>query len=261
MALFILSMIVWWIITIILAGFLAGLLLTKKISDGKFKERAYTKLTLWVVMISFMSLLINAVTNIYVLEDTKEALRAQAEGIAPVDYLLEIRLVDEDYNKFFPTFRLAGIYHDVNFTFRPSRKSIRMYARNKGQSTTGQINFYLKPKDKDIFYGGSVGKVIGPLDYAHIEFDKIRYKECFGGQGESEWRDALERCDASSIQTGLMDWILKVDFANPLDHENPQCYSFKICIYNESQGEGWCKSQWKEDYFDLNPIDCPEPWF
>jgi len=238
--------------------------LNRWINKDQKKQRYYTRLTMCVVVISFGSILlmlIMVVMNASIMGDTKEALQVQIKGIPPVNPLIIIKLDDEDYNHFYFSYELVGLYyHEDSKKFWPKEEEISMYIRNSGQQDGGLIKFYLTDENKQFNerIESSVGS-IGSFDFKHLKF-WIRHENCSSGEGKEEYYKERERCDYHKLSTGKMKWYLKVDCPACLDEVNPKCYSFNICVFNESQKEEWCKLQWNKKDGELTPVECPEDW-
>lgn len=254
-----------YVVLIVFSCYFFGKKLNNWINKGEPGAKYYTRLTMYIVIISLFSVLIimgNSIITVYMIKDTKDALEAQARGIAPIRPRIIPKLINEDYNHFFPSFRLVNLVRqDENWTFGVDKEEIRFYVRNDGQGNPGNVNFYLRDND-GLFQADNINKVIKPFDFEYLEF-LVRYKKCYSGKGRERW-EQIEKdgCDESLLKTGLMDWILKVDCTACQNERNPQCYSFKICVYNVSQQEDLCKLQWEDEFGELTPLsECPEPWF
>jgi len=240
--------------------------LNQWIDKNETGAKYYTRFTMMLSVISLGSILlmlIGVLMNAYIMEDTKKAMQAQAEGIAPVNPKIDVELIDEDYNHFFSVHSLVGVlFSTEKNTSYVGEGKISMFARNNGQGNAGDVHFYLMNSNKT-FHSKSVAKSINPFDYAYIEFN-VWNKECQKATreatGKEDFKKAYDICKEvkSKFPFGLMDWFLLVD-CKPCK-EQKKCYSFKICVYNETQEEKWCKLQWDKKFDKLEPMECPEEW-
>ena len=84
---------------------------------------------------------------------------------------------------------------------------------------------------------------------------KIRNRKCFpNGIGKKQFFELREKgCEESFFEEGLMNFILIEEFGAEFN-----CYSFNLCIYNQSSGENWCEDNFSNSNFELNPITCPK---
>lgn len=207
-----------------------------------------------------MTTVLLALTSIWMVWNSNESLRIQSEGIPPINPKMVPTLVTEDYNQFFPTFYLIDLYHDANWSFWPRTENIGLYVRNSGQSP-GSVNFYMKDSE-DLFVASSERNgIIEPFNYKYIDF-KIRYNGCFSGSGEENYKKLKkEECNYKNLSTGLKKWFFKIDCQSCQSEINPKCYSFNICVYNESQQERWCLEKFKDNDFELIETECPDPWW
>jgi len=261
-------MLLWiiFIIVIIFLGFLFGLILDKRIQKKGMKKQPYIRLTLWIVIISFISVLImsfSLLINISLLEDTKNALQAQAKGIAPINPEIIPQLINKDYNKYFKTFDVADLIvenADYNFKneskFFPRKATLRLIVRNIGQGEAGNANFEIFQKDGTLYSPCCKNEIVEPFRFKYIEFD-FWYKNCSMGFGREEYERSIENCKKFLGESGIYDFVLKINCNSCQWEKNPRCYSFSICLYNSPiTGEEWCSSELEEKQFNLKQVNC-----
>lgn len=200
-----------------------------------------------------------ALTSIWMAWSADKSLKIQSQGMPPINPDMVPTLSDKNYNKFFPNFYLADLNHDSNWNFWPRTENIELYVRNRGQSP-GHVNFYMRDLEKLFIANSESNGIINPFDFKNVKFE-IRYKDCFGGSGEENYKKLKEEgCNYKNLSTGLKELFFKIDCPSCQSEKNPECYSFNICVYNESQQERWCLEKFKDNDFALIPTECPDSW-
>jgi hypothetical protein len=251
-------MIIWIIIwvLIILISLVIGIILHKKIEKGNFGKKPYTKLTMWMVILYFMSVIIlsgNLLLNAILIEN-------QMKAISQIDPDLIVKLDNEESNKMFMKGYIIGLSHDDNWSFWPIKLNVDMIAINNGQRSTGDAHFYLKDPSGN-FKTTSISREIEPLDFQYMQF-YMWHKDCYGGTGKGDYFQRIrDGCDPETLETELMKLILIVECKPCKFERNPQCYSFDICVYNNYTEEGICEEKLADKEFTLKPTECPEDYY
>lgn len=212
-------------------------------------------------MISFASVLITSLSlimNASLIKDTRDALRTQTEGMPPVNPKIIPQLIGKDQNRYFDTFSLADliIVSKEDYKFVPRKADIDMIIRNIGQSDAGKVGLKVVDENKTL-YSPWNSVEFPPLSFEYVNFD-FMYGGCHGGEGTEEYNDAKKGCLQSYVHTGIRHFTLVINCNSCQWEENPQCYSFDICVYNHSLGEKWCEKISKGGDFGLKPMSCPE---
>ncbi len=156
--------------------------------------------------------------------------------------------------------RLAFIYppnasKDYDY---PQNFIFHMKASNRGQTPTGRVTFILRDNE-NLFYVKPEQRDLGtymepPADINYL----TEYKDCaYRGNGIILYRQRSEVCAASrdtNLTTGIKTWTLRTYCEYCIT--NPQCYTFDICVYNQTIEE--CGPNWPDNSAQFIRVDCPE---
>jgi len=253
-------MIYLWIILgllYIVIGIVLAYYLNKRIDLNQTGDRLYTRLTMIMSVISFVGMLFMATTvfmNGYLLEDTKAAMIAQAEGIAPIVPTLEVISIDSA-SIITSSWLIVGLETDEqNNISKPRTFPIRFIVRNMGQEKTNDVRFTLSDVDNN-FHEKNTVEFFDPLESKIVSIE-IRSNNCNSGD-LMDFNNDFENCTTNMLG-GFHNWNLTVDCWGC--KERYSCYTFSTCLYNNSEGKENCELQYDEDKLGLKKVECVESY-
>ncbi len=169
---------------------------------------------------------------------------------------LKVKIEEGSNNRFFLDSELVSLYHDENWSFYPYNQEIDFVVNNKGRGNSDELQLSLIDL-KGIFRNSYGGDKISSFEDEFIPL-KLTTNNCsFGGNGKEEYLDAKkERCNPELIEKGLKELILVIDC--PSCEIQKECYSFNICIYNQSVEEKWCEKISNKNDIELKKTNCPK---
>lgn len=217
--------------------------LDHKIKDTEFKK-PHTRFSFWMAVFSLIGIIIMVGTlfmNLYLLEDTKKALIAQSEGIAPISVNLIPKIVDKDYNFYVGQWYVSSQHRVQNVTgIFTNTETVDFYIRNSGQTASGPFNLMLQDSEKRFRTKNGYSPGLEPFGFDYIEVEYWN-KDCRSTNDVTQIKEFEDICKENKVPTGTISWILKVDCNSCPTTET--CYSFKTCLFNETFTESECKMQ------------------
>jgi len=235
---------------------LIGLFLARKLNHwidcGTDGSKPYTRLTMLMMVISFVGILIMATTlviNGALFEYTQNALISQINGIPPVDAEIYLNLNEPEI----PISHISiGLDSSNETDFFPRKNSILLTIGNRGQSPTGNIR--VEVSDPDNFFVFTPKNDILSLNPIEPKLYRANFytKHC-ESRLYTDRRSAFDGC-YSNMPIGFYKFNIKIEC--PLCKQTKKCYTFEKCIYNSSEEKDNCLLKYIPAKNGLNLIEC-----
>lgn len=219
-----------------------------------YQELKSIKSQKWNIILAIVTIVLASITaplayNSYQLQKTTSAALnplLQFDDLSPISV---------------STINWAGYnYNSTSYTLNPKNLTISFSVTNYGQLGTGMPPMYFLREQKNRFNTrlinnfpiAGVGQMNNP---ATIRFSANLKKSCSFSGTEDE-NNKLNSA-TNDIPSEIMNWFLKIECKNCNFPQNPTCFSFKICSYNNNDGISWCQSN-AQNTGNLTNIDCSE---
>lgn len=177
--------------------------------------------------------------------------------------VIEPYLIDKQYNMYFSQDKLADLIvenldydFENNSKFWPRKEKLRLIVRNTGQAETGSAYIKLTDDSGELYAVSPDSFSLAPLSFKYLEFP-FWLGYCYGSTGKLEYLRYKKECDKDLLSLGLHKMFLEINCDSCQWIENPQCYSFNICVYNNTAGLNECNEILSPEEFKFNRINCP----
>jgi hypothetical protein len=182
---------------------------------------------------------------------TIQTIKLQEKTTAPINPSLEFAL----QRKIFSASDFIGFVNKGNGTYLQRRATMSIYVTNNGQREAEGIHYTLSSSNSNFTPYSWFNPPILPFKTESVDFE-VGYDLCRGVNTEEEHKKAVEGpCNQYDIG-GLMRWFLKVDCEScHFPTNNPECFSFNICIMNSTINGNDCKELLKKNSA-FTQIDC-----
>ena len=264
-------MIVIWltvIFTVILISILLYVFLSlkRKLDKNEKGSRNYTYLTMYALMVSLIMaalMLISLISTVFVAELNNEMYKEQLKRDPTINPDIQVSLTNNEYNKFLATFNLASVERGIDGNSSTRKNAFEFWIVNNGQRPVF-LNAYLRDENRQ--YHSSISRLfIDKLNSTSFQLD-FWHKNCTNELKQYDFNTAFRICQdvASKIRLGIEEFLLILDCPGCwFDEGQERCYSFNVCVYNNSVGEDECEKLWSESGYVYSKIEktiCPKNW-